>query len=74
MEPSPMEPSRGLKTTEFWMFALTGVALILNGTPMIEVPQEQMMAWFAMTGLYGGLRTAEKTLVKRPAARAILEP
>ncbi len=60
-----MEPSKGFRTTEFWMFACTGIVMLVNGTPVFDVPPEQMMAWMAMTGLYGGLRTAEKTLVKR---------
>lgn len=63
-----MEPSKGYQTTEFWMFAATGVALLLNGTPYIEVPPDQMMAWMAMTGLYGGLRTTEKTITRKASA------
>lgn len=62
-----MEPSKGVKTTEFWMFAATGIFLLINGTSLVNVDQDLVMAWMSMTGLYGGLRTVEKTLARRAA-------
>lgn len=64
-----MEPSKGRKTTEFWMFAATGVFLLLNGTTFVNVEQDLVLAWMSMTGLYGGLRTIEKTVARRATNR-----
>jgi len=53
-------PSKGFKSTEFWLFALTGAFMLVNGTSLVAVPWDQFTIWMAATGLYGGLRTIEK--------------
>ena len=53
-------PSKGITSTEFYMFAATGLVMILNGTSFVNIPWDQFTIWMAATGLYGGLRTIEK--------------
>lgn len=62
-----MQRSQGVRTTEFWMFAATGIFLLLNGTSLVTIEQDLVLAWMSMTGLYGGLRTVEKTVAQRAA-------
>jgi len=62
-----MERSVGVRTTEFWMFARTGLAMLANGTALTAVPWDQFTIWMGATGLYGGLRTIEKTAALRAA-------
>lgn len=58
-------PSKGVKTTEFWMFVATGLVLILNGTSYVNIPWDQYTVWMAANGLYVAGRTAEKVAAKR---------
>lgn len=63
-----MQRSVGIKTTEFWMFALTGLAMLANGTSLFEVPWDQFTVWMGATGFYTGMRTIEKTAALKRAA------
>lgn len=60
-----MEPSKGIRSTEFWIIAATGIFLLVNGTPWVNVAPEHVMAWMAMASLYAGLRTTEKAIAIR---------
>jgi len=66
-----MDPSKGINSTEFWMFVATGIVMVANGTPHISVPWDQFTIWIAATGLYAGLRTGEKVIAHRNIALPI---
>jgi hypothetical protein len=55
-------PSKGIKSTEFWMFVATGIMLVANGTSFVNIPWDQIVVWMAANGLYAGLRTTEKVV------------
>ena len=40
-------PSKGVKTTEFWMMVATGVLMVINGTTYVEIPWDQFTIWMA---------------------------
>ena len=63
-----MNPSKGVKSTEFWMFVATGIFMLANGTSYVSVPWDQFTIWMGATGLYAGLRTAEKVVTTRAKA------
>jgi hypothetical protein len=58
-------PSEGVKSTEFWMFAVTGIAMLVNGTSLVNVPWDQFTIWMGATGLYAGARTWEKVVAHK---------
>lgn len=58
-------PSKGVKTTEFWILVATGLVMILNGTSWVSIPWDQFTIWMAANGLYIGARTTEKTVAHR---------
>ena len=53
-------PSKGLKSTEFWMSVLSGVVMVANGTDYINIPWDNFMVWLGANGFYVGARTVEK--------------
>lgn len=58
-------PSKGVRTTEFWVLVLTGILMVVNGTSLVNVPWDQFTVWMAANGLYIGARTTEKTIAHR---------
>ena len=63
-------PSKGLKSTEFWMTVFSGLIMLANGTSLIDIPQEQFVIWMAANGLYVGARTIEKVTAHKTTAKA----
>ena len=55
-------PTKGVKSTEFWMFVATGILLVINGTSLVNVPWDQFTIWMAANGLYVAARTTEKVV------------
>lgn len=58
-------PSKGVKSTEFWVLVLTGILMVANGTSWVEVPWDQFTVWMAANGLYIGARTTEKSIAHK---------
>ena len=55
-----MERSQGVRSTEFWMTAMTFAGMFLNGTSYVDVPWDIYIGFMVANGLYVGARTAEK--------------
>ena len=55
-------PSKGIKSTEFWMTAMTFLGMFLNGTTFVEVPWDIYIGFMVANGLYVGARTTEKVV------------
>jgi len=66
-----MDPSKGLRTTEFWMFAATGIVMIANGTSFVNVPWDQFTIWMGAFGLYTAARTTEKAIALKQNGGAL---
>ena len=50
----------GVQSSEFWMTALFAVAYLLNGTALINIPWNEMLALAGVCGVYTGGRSYVK--------------
>ena len=59
------KPSKGIKTTEFYLMVLAYLLMVVNGTSHVDIPWDQVTMLLVATGVYTGARTTEKVMVKK---------
>lgn len=53
-------PSKGVKSTEFWITIMSFIGMFANGTSIFNVPWDIYIGFLAANGLYIVGRTGEK--------------